>query len=269
MDHLFSTGVFARMCNVTKQTLFHYDDIGLLKPHHKDNKGYRYYSYKQFDTMYVIESLKEIEMSLSEIKVFMENTTPELMVKMFSAKSVTLQKKIDNLIRIQKVIEQKISITESANETDFSSITLEEVNEEYLYLSEPILDSSSKHLAEIIADFYHVCSNKFNEGFSIGMMIGKEQLLQGDFDIYKYLYTKISSESIESKVYRKIENKQVIGYHVGSYESLGETYSNLLAYIDKNQYSISNYGYEEYILDAISVNDSNQYVTKIIIPVEI
>ena len=31
-----TTGEFAKICNVKKHTLFHYDDIGLLKPDYYD-----------------------------------------------------------------------------------------------------------------------------------------------------------------------------------------------------------------------------------------
>ena len=32
-----TTGEFAKICNVKKHTLFHYDDIGLLKPDYYDD----------------------------------------------------------------------------------------------------------------------------------------------------------------------------------------------------------------------------------------
>ena len=43
-EHLkkyFNTGEFAKLCNVKKQTLFHYDDIGIFSPEIKDHNGYR------------------------------------------------------------------------------------------------------------------------------------------------------------------------------------------------------------------------------------
>ena len=61
LNNCFTTGEFAKACNITKQTLFHYDAIGLLTPHFKDEKGYRYYSYQQFDLLYVINILKEMK----------------------------------------------------------------------------------------------------------------------------------------------------------------------------------------------------------------
>ena len=39
----FTTGQFAKLCSTTKETLFHYDSLGLLKPARVGENGYRYY----------------------------------------------------------------------------------------------------------------------------------------------------------------------------------------------------------------------------------
>lgn len=49
-----TTGEFAKMLGVNKQTLLHYDDIGLLSPEYKSANGYRKYSYNQFELFYII-----------------------------------------------------------------------------------------------------------------------------------------------------------------------------------------------------------------------
>ena len=62
-----TTGEFAKICGVNKQTLFHYDQIGILCPEIMGDNGYRYYSYLQLDTYNTIAMLKELDMPLSEI----------------------------------------------------------------------------------------------------------------------------------------------------------------------------------------------------------
>ena len=49
MDHnkYMTTGEFARRMGVTKNTLFHYDYIGLFSPEIVDTNEYRYYSIYQ------------------------------------------------------------------------------------------------------------------------------------------------------------------------------------------------------------------------------
>ena len=44
---LLSAGEIARMCNVSKELLIHYDKVGLLKPKVIGKNGYRYYSLKR------------------------------------------------------------------------------------------------------------------------------------------------------------------------------------------------------------------------------
>ena len=44
IQSVFTTGEFAKLCNTTKETLFHYDKIGILKPKFIKRNGYRYYS---------------------------------------------------------------------------------------------------------------------------------------------------------------------------------------------------------------------------------
>ena len=39
-----TTGEFARIMRITKETLFHYDEIGLFQPELTQPNGYRYYS---------------------------------------------------------------------------------------------------------------------------------------------------------------------------------------------------------------------------------
>ena len=39
VQKLFKSGAFAKLCNTTKDTLFHYDDIGILKPAQVSSNG--------------------------------------------------------------------------------------------------------------------------------------------------------------------------------------------------------------------------------------
>ena len=262
----FTTGDFAKLCEVTKQTLFHYDHIGLLHPAHKDDKGYRYYSYTQFDTMYVIESLKEMEMPLKEIKDFISVTTPDTMIELFKEKSRRISEKIENLASIQNTIEKKISITEEAIKTDFSEIVLTEAKEEYLYLSASLLNNNDDENKDAISDFYKVCMRELHEKYSIGVMINIEDIIDGEFENFEHLFAKTDYTEAMPLV-KNNKTMQVIGYHTGKYENVAETYNRMFNFIEENHLTPVDYLYAEPILDRISVNDSDKYVTQITIPV--
>ena len=62
----FTTGEFAKVCGTTKETLFHYDRIGLLKPQVIGQNRYRYYAAKQFYRYDLIDTLKMAGCSLAD-----------------------------------------------------------------------------------------------------------------------------------------------------------------------------------------------------------
>ena len=89
-----TAGEFAKICDIPKHVLFHYDDIGLFQPEYKAENGYRYYSYRQYDTFLVIMNLKKMGMSLKDIKVFLSKRDPSLFLSLLEDKF----EEIDSLI---------------------------------------------------------------------------------------------------------------------------------------------------------------------------
>ena len=69
MNQYFTTGEFAKLWGVKKQTLFHYDEIGIFKPAIKKPNGYRYYSYQQFEVFGVISVLRKWECHCKKLKL--------------------------------------------------------------------------------------------------------------------------------------------------------------------------------------------------------
>ena len=64
----FTSGEFARLCGTTKETLRHYNNIGLLKPAKTTENGYQYYSAFQFYDFYFISTFKGTGMHLKELE---------------------------------------------------------------------------------------------------------------------------------------------------------------------------------------------------------
>ena len=73
MEHRFTAGEIAKLSGLSKQTILFYDKKGILKPDYVDpDNGYRYYSADQLDFLDNISMLKEIGLSLDEIRTFMD-----------------------------------------------------------------------------------------------------------------------------------------------------------------------------------------------------
>jgi len=73
---MFSIGEFARLGGVSIRTLRHYDEIGLLRPAAVDaDTGYRGYSAAQLGQINRIMALKELGLSLTQIRLTLDGVT--------------------------------------------------------------------------------------------------------------------------------------------------------------------------------------------------
>lgn len=71
-------GELARMTGVTVRTLQHYDRIGLLKPAKSTESGHRLYDEQSVRELYCIAALKQLGLTLSEIKQLRESADVDL-----------------------------------------------------------------------------------------------------------------------------------------------------------------------------------------------
>ena len=67
---LLTIGQFAALHEINKKTLMWYDETGLFRPAVVKENGYRYYTYYQSSTLETILMLRELGVSVSEIKSF-------------------------------------------------------------------------------------------------------------------------------------------------------------------------------------------------------
>ncbi len=82
-ETMLRIGEFARICNVSAQTLRYYDSIGVLKADYVDtDSGYRYYAPDKLAIYHRIADYKEVGFSLDEIRVLL-NAAPEQKQTMF------------------------------------------------------------------------------------------------------------------------------------------------------------------------------------------
>lgn len=71
---MYTIGEFARMAQVSRRQLRHWDEKGLLHPFKvEENSGYRYYSSSQLTVLNRIVVLKELGLSLDQIRRFIED----------------------------------------------------------------------------------------------------------------------------------------------------------------------------------------------------
>ena len=119
---LFTIGQFAALHEINKKTLMWYDEIGLLKPACIKENGYRYYSYQQSAELETILMLRELNVSLEEIRKFMRNRTVDNFECLLREKITELNQTISHLKSIQKVLVNHQKDMETLHSLDLSAI---------------------------------------------------------------------------------------------------------------------------------------------------
>ena len=78
----FTTGEFARLFNINKQTLFYYDKIGIFSPAFTADNGYRYYSFNQIETFQVLMMLRELQVPVKDIQAHLARRSPQALIRL-------------------------------------------------------------------------------------------------------------------------------------------------------------------------------------------
>ncbi|WP_113671485.1 MerR family transcriptional regulator [Vallitalea guaymasensis] len=67
MNRRISLSEMSKLLNISKHTLRYYDKIGLITPSY-DSNGYRYYSIDHYYVLSTIKLLREMDVSIKDIK---------------------------------------------------------------------------------------------------------------------------------------------------------------------------------------------------------
>lgn len=264
-----TTGEFAKLCKVNKQTLFFYDQIGLLSPVLKNENGYRYYSIRQIDLFFVIDLLKDLGMSLKDIQQYTQNKSPEGFLSLMYQKKEEIVKIRQEIEMKEKMIEAKITLMEEASNLDFHQVTLEQLPEVTLYLSRNVENLTSDEFIEVFLDFINELNvAQLDNGYPIGVISKREQVLKREFTNYSYLYIEQPHPKEGYPYFKSVKGDFLIGYHIGDEKTIHITYNRLFSEMDRLNLALGEYIFEEYIYDTVVMNHKEQYVTKIMMQVD-
>lgn len=268
----FSSGEFAKLCNVSKHTLFYYDEIGLFSPEIIDSNGYRYYSVNQYDTFDVITIFKDLGMPLKEIKSYLDNRSPDALISLLKSQNEIISKKINDLEKIQKLIESKIEVTKSAstvNKDKFDILNI--TQDEYFVISEDAIKTDDLNITKYIANLINLCNEK--KLFAHYSMVGihhKQDIINCNYIKYSNFGIKIDdcNNDFSLTYHKKPKGLYLTAYHAGSFDTIGETYEKLKQYANEENLLLGDFFYEELLIDSLSVKNYDEYLSKISVNVK-
>lgn len=99
----------AELNNISRQALRLYDRIGLLKPYYIDEQtGYRYYNIKQCARLDMIQYMKELGMSLKQIKEHLDRQDVGVIQEVLKQQKKLIDEKIRELNHKRKAVTRSI-----------------------------------------------------------------------------------------------------------------------------------------------------------------
>ena len=263
---MYKIGDFSSMSKTTVKTLRYYEKEGLLKPVFVDqDNGYRYYDTSQLIEISKIISLRQIGISIKDIKSILVG---EDIKKILLRKRKELEKSIieynDQLSKINYLLEENNMKNE---------IFIKEIPSYVVYYRDGVISDFSK-----IVDFV------LESGSECAKANPNLKCLTPDYCYISYLDGEYKDTDIKIRYAQAVEREgketdqikfmktnaitAVCIYHKEAYENLRNSYNLVLKYIEENGYKIIDNVRECYIDGCWNKEDVEDYLTEIQFPVE-
>jgi len=262
---IFSVADFAECTRTTRDTLLHYDKIGLLSPESRGKNNYRLYSNGQLAVMNFIRTCQALGMTLAEIKRIKANRTPELMSGLLEQQVKHIDEKIEEWMRARKLLTLLKKNIDSVLHVNEKAITVQFVPAEAIVLGEPNDYRGGRTDYDALFSFYHACKEKYPDmdlNYPVWAVFSEERIQRKDWvwpDRY-YFYNPEGHDNKPAALY-------AIGYTRGGYGQSGALYERMLAYIDANGFEICGPAYEEYPLNECCILEDRDYLMRVMITV--
>ena len=121
MSKYWSIREFSKLTGVTVRTLQYYDEQGILKPHHKNDVGYRFYSDEELEYFKKINILKYMGFNLKQIKALLINNKLDWLSSL-NVQSKIIQEGITNLQHKLLLINHSITFHSTYNKIDWHNM---------------------------------------------------------------------------------------------------------------------------------------------------
>ena len=266
---MYTTGEFAKICHTTKETLFHYDELGILKPALIKENGYRYYTAPQYFEFDLIKVLQAASMSLKEIQSFKEHRNEEDFIHLLQEKKVQLEKEKEKITMMQSRINNAIEMTHYGVETKPLTPFIEEVPIEHLisYRLDKYPDNDHDIML-FVSQFLEYCRDRdLGEDLPMGSIIKRERILNHVFE-EEFYFTKVNKKSKDIRYLKKIKGTYATILHVGYYNTINQSIDVLLDYIDKQGYQVIGDCYIYEILSYFTKESTDNYLIEISMQVD-
>lgn len=249
-----SSGQFARLCGIKKDTLLFYDRQGLLKPRYVTEKGYRRYGAEQFYEFDMIRMFKDVGISLKDIRGHILEPDPRALLQHLEERRRFLRQERMRLLARQKMLEANMALAHEAMNARYDSLELVEMGQEPLSAM-PVTPEEQATDEGWIAIFVGLVERFESRGLTapmpLGFLMQQEQVAARSYTADCF-FCGFSREIGAESLHRRPAGLYARLYHRGHSESHEQAFGKMMDSVARQGWEISGnlYGYDmaSYIL---------------------
>lgn len=263
-------GEFAKACGMSKATLMHYEKIGLFEPEYIAENGYRYYGEEQIYRIETISQLRNMDMSLIEIKDFLDHNSRKenLDILKFNLKNV--EKALFRLEHIERLLHMTISTMEQEPGIEVNKPFLEKQTEPLYLYTFPTgkRDGTITENLPILRIYLQRCRKMhINTNNSIGEIVLHKNIVNNSF-VKTYGCYQLEHKIEDPNCHERPAGLYLSMHYRGHSNDLPLAYRHLKSYAREHNYKIINNAYEEDFSTVISEFNRSNYILKISFQIE-
>ncbi len=269
---MIKIGNFSKLSQLSVKTLRYYDEIGLLKPAAVDpDTGYRCYAASQLSRLRRIQALKELGLSLQQIGMLLDGDLPsDQIIGMLRRKQVELQQEIQDTRTMLERVESRLRQFEQENSMPEHEILIKSVPAMWITSvrgTVPTYPDQGVLWEQLMSSIQKADVKVTGPCFTIDH---DEEHTDADHDLEVCYQIKEQSAVEPPALVRQLPGVESMAslVHHGSFETLPQSYQQMLTWLDENGYQIYGPGREIYLSTGENVRqDDPSYVTEIQFPV--
>ncbi|NDJ76352.1 MAG: MerR family transcriptional regulator [Chloroflexi bacterium] len=272
---MFTVGDFARFAQVSKRLLRYYDEIDLFKPEYVDEtSGYRFYSPEQMVSLNRILALKELGLSLDQIRqTLSDNISTDELQGMLLLRKAEIEQQLQAELQRVRIIERHLQAIRDDESTPLLNVILKEIPDQPVTSVRYVVDDFEMAV-DIVAQLHAVVPERVRNGFSYCICHGDhhaETNLDMEFGVSlaKPLKKALSLPNGLALIQHELAGSNLMATTIvqGGLQIIHAGYAAILKWLGAHSYRLAGTP-RELVLQQAQTSSGGGLVTEIQFPVE-
>lgn len=260
-----SSGEFAKLCNATKETLFHYDRENLLKPKRVSENGYRYYGVEQFFDFDMIAMLKDAGSSLKEIRESIHNTDNRDFLPLLEEKLRVVREERARLARRETTLRAMVEGAREALNFQYDTFMVLEQQEEGLEVFATTGAGVEDTMADFVERFAEYSAFYEKQGRTplppFGIILEQDESGGGQYQ-ERYYFSRAVRSTPRALLRVKPQGLYAVMAHIGTMQSHLQAFDGFLRHMRSAGLAVDGDCYCYDMMSYILLGSNNVYAAK-------